>query len=123
MAPADASQQDQAPFLSHAFRGSFWPLWDRRTTWAILGLLSLVGGLYLWQAGEVTSAQHRIRELAIERQHWEVHNVELQKEIASLTRVASLMERAKALGFVAPRERMFIEVDEQGNPTSVRVVP
>ena len=91
--------------------------------WAILALLSLVGGLYLWQAGQITSAQHRIRALETERQYWEIRNVELQKEIASLTRVAVLMERAKALGFVVPPERMFVQVDEQGNPTSIQVVP
>jgi hypothetical protein len=60
MARKDTPQRDNVPFLSHCFRGSLWPLWDRRTTWAILALLSLVGGLYLWQAGEVTSAQYAI---------------------------------------------------------------
>jgi hypothetical protein len=33
------------------------------------------------------------------------------------------MERATALGFVVPQERVFVELDEEGSPTSVRVIP
>ena len=96
------------PFLRHAFRRSLWPLWDRRTMWAILGLLSLVGGLYLWQAGQIASIQYRIRTLAEERENWRIWNTQLQKRIAEHTRVSTLTERVQELGFIRPQEEVYL---------------
>jgi len=110
-----AASRDRAFFLSHCFPRSLWPLWDRRTTWAILALLTLVGGLYLWQASEITSTQHRIRQLEKECEYRRIQNAELQKEITELTRVAVLSERARAQGFVVPQERIFIRLRKGGS--------
>lgn len=104
--------EDRLLSLSHCFRRTLWPLWDRRTTWAILGLLALVGGLYLWQAGEMTAIRHHIRELEEEHERFRRRNVELQKEISQLTPVAVLTERARSLGFVLPQEEMHLQLSE-----------
>ena len=67
-------EESRLPFLSHCFRRSLWPPWDRRTTWAMLALLTLIGGLYLWQAGEIAAARYHIRELEEEREYWRRRN-------------------------------------------------
>ena len=101
-------------FLSHCVPRSLWPLWDRRTTWAMLGLLTLIGGLYLWQAGEVAAARYRIEELETERVHWQRQNAELWKEITELTSAAALTGRAESLGFTLPQEEMYLN-SQAGN--------
>ena len=113
--------EDRFLSLSHCFRRSLWPLWDRRTTWAILALLTLVGGLYLWQASEMTAIRHHIRELEEEHERWRRRNVELQKEIAELTPVTVLTERAQALGFAMPQAHL--QLPEGDIATTVRGIP
>jgi cell division protein FtsL len=88
----------------------------------MLALLTLVGGLYLWQAGEIASARHHIQELEEEREHWQRKNTELWKEITELTRVTALTERARALGFSLPQEEMYLKLHE-GSISGPRSAP
>ena len=94
--------------MSHCFRRSLWPLWDRRAIWAILALLTLIGGLYLWQAGEIAATRYHIRRLEEEHERWRRKTVELEREIAGLTPATRLAERAQALGFTMPQEKIYL---------------
>jgi len=116
-------REDRLPFLSHCFRGSLWPLWDRRTTWAILALLTLIGGLYLWQAGEIGATRHHIRELEEEHERRRRKNAELWKEITELTPVTALTERAQMLGLTIPQGEIYLQLREGDIPTPARGVP
>lgn len=109
--------------LSHCFRHSLWPLWDRRTTWAILALLTLVGGLYLWQAGQITAIRHHIGELEEEHERWQRRNLQLRKEIGQVTPVTVLTERAQALGFAMPQEEAHLQLPEGDIATGSRGRP
>jgi hypothetical protein len=76
----------------------------------MMALLALVGGLYLWQAGEIAVAAHHIQELQTEVEGWQRKNAESQREITELTRVGALTSRARALGFTGPRGDMYIKL-------------
>lgn len=106
--------------LPHCFRRSLWPLWDRRTTWAILALLTLIGGLYLWQASEIAATQRHIRELKEEHERWRRKNAQLWKEVTGLTPVTVLSERAQALGFSMPQGEMYLPLSMEDTSTASR---
>lgn len=98
--------------LSHCFPRSIWPLRDRRTIWAVLALLTLISGLYLWQASEIAAIQNHIQKLEREHEYWQWRNSELREEITRLISVTTLTERAKALGFADPEAQIYIRLEE-----------
>jgi len=75
-------------------------------------LLTLIGGLYLWQAGEIAATRHRIGKLEEEHERWQRRNAELCKEITELAPVTALTERAQAMGFTLPQEEIYLELRE-----------
>ena len=114
--------EDRLPFYRYCFPRPLWPLWDRRTIWAMLSLLALVGGLYLWQAGEIAVAVHQIEELQTEIERWDRKNSETQREITELTRVGELTNRARVLGFTGSSGDMHISIgarNDSGDTTGV----
>ncbi|MEA3346336.1 MAG: septum formation initiator family protein [Chloroflexota bacterium] len=104
----------------YCFHRPLWSLWGRRTGWAVLALLALIGGLYLWQASQITATQRHIRQLRRERESWQRKNAQLREEIAELTQVATLTERARALGFAAPEKEVYLPLHEKDLPASAR---
>ena len=74
--------------------------------------MTLISGLYLWQASEIAAIRHHIQELEEEREYWQRRNVELRREITQLISVAALTERAKALGFADPEAQIYIQLEE-----------
>jgi hypothetical protein len=102
--------EERLPFYRYCFPRSLWPLWDRRTIWSMLALLALVGGLYLWQAGEIAVAVHRIQELQADIERWDRKNAETEREITELTRVGELTSRARVLGFTGPSGDMYLSM-------------
>ena len=115
--------EDRFPFLRHCFPRSLWPLWDRRTTWAMLALLTLIGALYLWQAGQIAEVVYRIRELEEARERGQRENAEAWKEITELTRVTVLIDRARALGFTKPQGEMYLRLHDVSVLTPTPGVP
>lgn len=102
--------ENRFPFLRHCFPRSLWPLWDRRTTWAMLALLALIGSLYLWHAGQIAEVVYQIQELEQTHERWQRENAETWKEITELTSVTVLSDRARALGFTEPQGEMFLRL-------------
>ena len=102
--------EERLPFFRYCIPRSLWPLWDRRTIWAMMALLGLVGGLYLWQAGEIAVAAHQIQELQTDIERMQRKNAETQKEITELTRVGELTNRARVLGFTGSRSDMYVKL-------------
>ncbi len=109
--------EDRFPFLRHCFPRSLWPLWDRRTTWAMLALLALIGGLYLWHAGQIAEVVYQIQELEETHERWQRDNAQTWKEITELTSVTVLSDRARALGFSKPQGEMYLRLHDVHVPT------
>jgi len=89
----------------------------------MLVLLTLIGGLYLWQAGEIAASRYRIQQLEEEREHCRRKNAESWREITEITRVSALTERARVLGFVVPQGELYLTLHEASKPALVPGVP
>lgn len=66
----------------------------------ILGMLSLLGWVYLTQASYVATTSRHLRELERQKERIEQENFQLMVEIAELESVTRLASRAQELGFV-----------------------
>jgi hypothetical protein len=66
----------------------------------ILGVLSLLGWVYLTQASYVATTSRHLRELEKQKERIEQESFQLMVEIAELESVTRLASRAQELGFV-----------------------
>jgi hypothetical protein len=66
----------------------------------ILGVLSLLGWVYLTQASYVATTSRHLRELEKQKERIEQESFQLMVEIAELESVSRLASRAEELGFV-----------------------
>lgn len=80
----------------------------------ILLVLSLLGWIYLTQAGHVATTSRRVQELDVEKRRLQQENLELRSEIAELDSVSRLAARARELGFAAVtlEDARFLVVEE-----------
>ena len=78
----------------------------------MLALLTLIGGLYLWQAGQIAEVVYQIQQLEETRERWRRENAEVRKEITELTRITVLIDRAHALGFTEPRQELHLRLQD-----------
>jgi hypothetical protein len=87
---------------SHCTKASFRKLRARSALGVvlILGMLSLLGWVYLTQASYVATTSRQLRELEKQQERIEQENWQLMVEIAELGSVTRLAARAQELGFV-----------------------
>ncbi len=78
----------------------------------ILGMLSLLGWVYLTQASYVATTSRHLRELEKQKERIEQENWQLMVEIAELESVSRLASHAQEQGFVMafPDESEFLAV-------------
>jgi hypothetical protein len=89
----------------------------------MLALLTLIGALYLWQAGQIAEVVYQIRELEEARERGQRENAETWKEITELTRMTVLIDRARALGFTRPQGEMYLRLHDVNVLTPTSGVP
>jgi len=65
----------------------------------LIGLIALVGFIYLGQTGQATMTGRRAQDLQEQLDRIKRENAQLEIEIAQLTLPSKIMERGKALGF------------------------
>ncbi len=70
-----------------------------RTMLLLVGLIALLGMIYLGQNGQATMAGHRAQDLKDQYDRIQRENAQLELEIAQLMLPARVADRAKALGF------------------------
>ena len=90
-------------FISHCVKRDPGKLQGRATIGMliILGVLSLLGWIYLTQASYVATTSRQVQELESEKARLQQENLELMAEIAEFESVGRLSVRADELGFVA----------------------
>lgn len=102
--------------VSHCVKDSRWKLESRTTTGmlVILGVLSLLGWIYLSQASYVATTGRRVQQLEAEKARLQQENLELMAEIAELESVTRLAARAREMGLVmvAPEDVEFMVVSD-----------
>jgi len=76
----------------------------------LLVVLSLVGWVYLAQAGQTASLTYRLEELEEARARLQRENAYLRFKIAQLESVARLEARARELGFVPVQRPQYVVV-------------
>ena len=65
----------------------------------LVGVIALVGFVYLGQNGQATMTGRRAQDLAQQLEHIQRENAQLEVEIAQLTLPSRIADRARALGF------------------------
>ncbi|MDE3088394.1 MAG: septum formation initiator family protein [Chloroflexota bacterium] len=70
-----------------------------RTLLLLVGLVALLGFVYLGQNGQATMTGRRAQDLKAQLERIERENAQTEVEIAQLTQPSRIAERARALGF------------------------
>ncbi|MBI5029647.1 MAG: hypothetical protein HZB51_03915 [Chloroflexi bacterium] len=94
-----------------------------RTVIVLLGLLVLVGLLYVGQSTQATLNGQRVQDLQARLDRLNRENAQLQYEIAAMTTPAKIADRARAQGLrpASPQQMVFITV--KNYPVTAKVAP
>ncbi len=102
--------------IPHCVKKSRWKLESRATTvmLVVLGMLSLLGWIYLSQASYVATTSRHVQQLEAEKARLQQENLELMAEIAELESVTRLTARAREMGLVmvAPEDVEFVVISD-----------
>ena len=93
---------------------------DVRALMLLVGLLALLGFIYLGQNGQATMTGRRTQELKLQLERLKRENAQLEVEIAQFTNPNRIAARAIVLGFHPPTDaqKTFIVVKNFPNQTS-----
>ena len=78
----------------------------------VVVVMAVVAGVYLMLVSRTAAQGRRIEQLQTEIFHIQRENEQLAVEIAEVSAVPQLMERAVVLGFAAPERVEFLSVSE-----------
>ncbi len=109
------------PIVVQELRHSFSFSQTRLLIW-LVGVLALVGLIYLGQSSQAVVTGARVLELQAELERLQRTNAELEYEIATLTTPARLAERARALGLRPATMSQTIYIVVPDYPASSRLV-